>query len=522
MSERRSSWVLGIVALLLTVPSVLAISRVDAGIVRTTSTVDGVPVTTLVADPATQHPVVVVAHGFAGSAQLMDDLGLVLARAGYATVLLDFSGHGRNGAPMPAPGTDAQIAALAHDLTTVIDWSQRQSWAEPGHLALVGHSMGADAVVREAVADAAGAHRIGATVAISLPSADQVPAGEPAVPRDLLLLVGGAEQPAFTDAAVAGLRAAYPAASLGDDLGSPVDGTARSAQVVPRADHITILFSTDTYQRTVDWLDTSVGAPSAGHSATGSRVGWLLLLTAGAAVGFVPLARLAFAGSPRAAGAGSGGAAPPARWLGVVGVTLGVSVLASLVAAALPSTAALVPLAVGGHLLVWFATAGIVSFCVSAVLRRRRPAVASGPDGFPWRDLWATLALTSYAVLALGLVAQHTWTAFVFAGDRARYLPVVELAFIAWFWADDRLVGRRWWLGLLTRGTAVAVLLGSVRVLGAPGFLTLLVPLMAVVLGLLLVYGQTVTRRARLPWAAALVQAIPLAYLVTTTFPLVS
>ncbi len=45
---------------------------------------------------------------------------------------------------------------------------------------------------------------------------------------------------------------------------------------------------------------------------------------------------------------------------------------------------------------------------------------------------------------------------------------------------------------------------------------------MAVVLLVLLVYGQTVTRRARLPWAAAVVQAIPLAYLVTTTFPLVS
>jgi hypothetical protein len=69
---------------------------------------------------------------------------------------------------------------------------------------------------------------------------------------------------------------------------------------------------------------------------------------------------------------------------------------------------------------------------------------------------------------------------------------------------------------------AVVVLLASVLVLGAPGFLTLLVPLMAVVLGLLLVYGQTVTRRATVPWSPALVQAIPLAYLVVTTFPLVA
>ena len=524
MGERRSSWLLGIVALVLTLPSVIALAGVDDGVTRATATVDGVPVTTLVADPSTRHPVVVVAHGFAGSAQLMDDLGLAIARAGYATVLLDFSGHGRNGTPLPTPGSDAETAALQQDLTAVVDWSVRQPWAAPARLALVGHSMGAGAVVRDAVADAGGARRIGATVAISLPSAADLPAGQASVPRDLLLLVGGAEQQAFTDAALAGLRAAYPTASLGDDLGSSADGTARSAQVVPRADHVTILFSGDTYQRTVDWLDTTVGAPSSGHSVGGSRVGWLLMLTVGAAIGFVPLARLAFMRSP-----GPLPAAVPADWPVVLGVTLGASAVASLVAAALPAVASRVPLAVGGHVMLWFAVAGLVSFAAARLLRRRSPVVsAEGPADvadtgrFAWGDLAATFVMTSYAVVALGLVAQHTWTAFAFAGDRAHWLLLVELAFLTWFWADDRLVRRRWWLGLLTRVVAVAVLLLSVRLLGAPGFLTLLVPLMAAVLGLLLVYGQTLTRRARLPWAAALVQAVPLAYLVTTTFPLVS
>ena len=137
-------------------------------------------------------------------------------------------------------------------------------------------------------------------------------------------------------------------------------------------------------------------------------------------------------------------------------------------------------------------------------------------------NLVLVFAMTAYAVLALGLVAQRTWTAFSFAGGRERWLLLVELALLAWFWADDRIVGRRWWLALVTRAIAVVVLLASVVLLGAPGFLTLLVPLMGVVLLLLLIYGQTVTRRSSLPWAAALVQAIPLAYLVTTTFPLVS
>ena len=148
VSERRTSWVLGIVALVLTVPSVLALARVDDGVTRSTTVVDGVPVTTLMVDPSTRHPVVVVAHGFAGSAQLMDDLGLAIARAGYATVLLDFSGHGRNGTALPAPGSDAAAAVLQRDLDTVIDWSVRQPWADPAHLALVGHSMVCWDVVR--------------------------------------------------------------------------------------------------------------------------------------------------------------------------------------------------------------------------------------------------------------------------------------------------------------------------------------------------------------------------------------
>jgi hypothetical protein len=147
---------------------------------------------------------------------------------------------------------------------------------------------------------------------------------------------------------------------------------------------------------------------------------------------------------------------------------------------------------------------------------------AALPARWVLREVVVVLALTTYAVIALGLVGRVTWTAFDLAGDRKSWLLVVELAFIAWFWADDRLVGSRWWLALLTRAIAVVVLLASVLLLGAPGFLTLLVPLMAVVLGLLLVYGQTVTRRARLPWSAAVVQGVPLAYLVVTTFPLVS
>jgi dienelactone hydrolase len=536
---RRSSWILGILAMLLTVPATLAIARADDGLERGRAVVDGVPVTTLVADPAVRSPVVVVVHGFAGSAQLMDGIGIGLARAGYAAVLLDLTGHGTNGERLPLDGSTPATDVLDADLAGVVAWAQQQPWADPARVGLVGHSMGAGTVVRYAVADAQGAKAIGATVALSLPDDDAVPSGQPTVPRNLLALVGANEQQRFTDAALGAVTAAYPGAALGESFGSSIDGSARGSAAIARADHITILFSTDALQRTVDWLDSSVGAPSTGHAVGGGTVGWLLILTVGAAIGFIPLARLAFPGRPvvdepyvpaAASFAGAEAVAPRRdRSAGaVLLVTLVASVLASLVAKALTPAAGLVPLAVGGYVLVWFAAGGAASFVLMLLLQRRSrrtPVTVNLNDPaptFPWRDLWATLAMTSYAVIALGLVAQQTWTAFSFAGDRARWLLLVELAFITWFWADDRLVRTRWWLGVLTRVLAVGVLLASVVVLGAPGFLSLLVPLIAVVLMILLVYGQTVTRRAQLPWAAAVVQAIPLAYLVTTTFPLVS
>ncbi|MCU0855034.1 MAG: lysophospholipase, partial [Rhodobacteraceae bacterium] len=45
-------------------------------------------------------PLVVVAHGFAGSTQLMQAFSLTLARAGYLVLAFDFEGHGRNPVPM--------------------------------------------------------------------------------------------------------------------------------------------------------------------------------------------------------------------------------------------------------------------------------------------------------------------------------------------------------------------------------------------------------------------------------------
>src|SRR5262245_59988989 len=70
----------------------------DEGLVRSTTVVDGRPLTTVrAADSAVSpRPGAVVVHGFAGSSRLMLPIADTLARNGYVVVLPDLSGHAAN------------------------------------------------------------------------------------------------------------------------------------------------------------------------------------------------------------------------------------------------------------------------------------------------------------------------------------------------------------------------------------------------------------------------------------------
>ncbi|WP_323824607.1 alpha/beta fold hydrolase, partial [Pseudomonas aeruginosa] len=66
----------------------------------TRTVVGETPVTVFRRQSAASAPVVVIAHGFAGSQQLMQPFAETLARNGYMAVTFDFPGHGRNPVPM--------------------------------------------------------------------------------------------------------------------------------------------------------------------------------------------------------------------------------------------------------------------------------------------------------------------------------------------------------------------------------------------------------------------------------------
>ncbi|MEM7753470.1 MAG: alpha/beta fold hydrolase [Pseudomonadota bacterium] len=216
-------------------------------------------------------PVVVIAHGFAGSSEMMQGYALPLARAGYRVVVFDFLGHGRHSVPMSGDVTspDGTTRLLVEQTEAVID-----AVAEPGgRVALVGHSMATDVLVRVA----AGRGDV-ETVAL-LSAFSQVIDAD--TPRSLLLVVGAGE-PGLRDFALEAARVVDPQAEDGVTVS---DGSViRRAAVVPWTEHVSILQARAARGKVLEWLDMVYGRSSAtailptGPAIIGLLVGLVVLI----------------------------------------------------------------------------------------------------------------------------------------------------------------------------------------------------------------------------------------------------
>jgi hypothetical protein len=263
-----------------------------AGVWRLEEARSGLSITTLKigSTPATVYrrvdvdkaPAVIIAHGFAGSRQLMEAYALTLARAGYIAVSFDFEGHGRNPTPMSSDLTriDGTTRLLEREIGRVTDAVLALPFVD-GRVALLGHSMASDIIVRRALEDP----RIAATVTISMFSE----AVTPTEPRNLLMITGGWEQSLRADA-LRNARLADPAANEGETIGDPAKSTGRRAVAAPGVEHVSVLYSATALREARSWLDAVFGRTSDGPvAATG---GWIALLLAGIVVLAWPLAGL--------------------------------------------------------------------------------------------------------------------------------------------------------------------------------------------------------------------------------------
>ncbi|GAA1741198.1 hypothetical protein GCM10009681_09900 [Luedemannella helvata] len=486
---RSATGIVALVALVLAGAGCWLLAGAAPELGRRHVVVGGLPVDEVHPAGGGRHPGVVVAHGFAGSAKLMAPFGDTLAARGYVVVLLDFSGHGTNTRPLP--DGDRSADALARDLDVATAHLRGLPDVDPTRIALVGHSMGAGAVTRYA----AGHPDIGATVAISLPDASEV---APERPRRLLLLVGGLE--------FAGFRTAVAHAVDGA-------GPGRASLTVPGVEHITILYAPRAHRETVTWLDDSLGGPAGGGSPpapTRRAAGAGLLLTA-LLIGIYPVARLAL-----------GVHRPwPTLTVPVIGrcaaVAAGAAVVALPLAALAP--AARVPLAVGGFV-AGFAAASGAALLGYARVRRAGPDEGSGGAG-AGRVAVVAPVLVAYAALTIAVPLHTGLTSAVPVGPRWWLLACVWAALALLAFGADRVADGNAFGVLVVSAVAVFALTVAAAVGLAPGFLLLIVPLLAILLLCQAAWGAVLHRSGAPAWLVALVGSLLVAWPLATALPLV-
>lgn len=445
---------------------------------------------------ATPAPVVVIAHGFAGSRQLMEPFALTLAHAGYTVVTFDALGHGRNPNPMSGDVTsvDGTTRLMVDELRTVA----RAALAHPrsdGRLAYLGHSMASDLIIRAAQTDP----RAAATVAISAFS-QAITATEPAN----LLLIPGEWETRLRDEAMRALHLTDPTATADQTVGDIAQGTARRVTIAPSVEHVGVLYSATARRAATDWLNATFGRDT--PAQTDARGGWILLLLAAITALGWPLTALL----PK----GQGTRTPiPARafWT----ATLTPAILTPLILA--PFDTRFLPVLVADYLALHFALYGALTLALL-----HRAGRLSGQ--FPARALLLALAPAVFGILILGTALDRYVASFVPNAERSLIILALASGTIPFFLADALLTegGRATILRTLaTRGA----FLGSLILAVALDFdrLMFLLIILPVILLFFLLFGTLagwIGRRTALPAIAGLGFGLTLAWALGVTFPL--
>ena len=479
---KRGQIVRSLLAILLIGLSWWGVFTARTGLVVRSFERDHVPLLYLAPQQGHNAPGVLVAHGFAGSKQLMLGYGHVLARAGYAVMLWDFDGHGAN--PAALKGFE-----LRQNLEVALQGLIEQPEVDPKRLALLGHSMGSGVVISAGVQNV---ERFAATIAIS-PTGQNV---TPQAPRNLQLQIGAWE----------GQLLPYAQRLLADAGGVNsqfAQGRARELVTVPTVEHITILFSQVSHQAALRWLDSTFGRQSQSEYVDRRMIwyflhlgGWLLLLS-----GVVPSLALP--------------ATPDFRisrwrsWGGLIGSPI-VALGGLLLLNPLIDLQVLGGVQVGGAVGIWFLIAGLSWLGILG----RLPHLS-------WQMVGLGVALLGLLWIAVGAMAQMVWLQWWLIPARLMIWLPISISCFPWFLASGIVQQNTRWLTRLAwwLGQSVMLIVGFILVivyLPKLGFMFLLLPLFPLVMALFAVVSALFNQA----WIYAIGNSLFFAWLLAAAFPL--
>jgi len=474
------------------------------GLRITRTKVGETPVTIFQPEAGAPAPVIVIAHGFAGSQQLMQPFAETLARNGYIAVTFDFLGHGRNPVRMRGDITEGETitSELLGELGQVAAYARSLPESD-GRLAVLGHSMASDIVVRFAQANP----DVQATVAVSVFS----PGVTATSPRNLLVIVGAIEPSMLRNE---GLRiinlATGGKAVAGETYGSFTDGTARRLVLARGVEHIGVLYSHDSMVESLRWMNAAFGRQQADF--IDSRGKWLALTFLGIIALAWPLSSLL----PIASGMPVGAAL---NWKPLLVCAFAPALLTPLILWKLPTD--FLPILLGDYLALHFLLyGGLTAACL--LWLRGRPLTAPTSS----RNIGiAAAAVAAYNIIVFGLPIDAYVFSFVPIPARIPLIAAIACGTLPYFIVDE-------WL---TRGTnarrgayaltkfcfllslGIAVALNPMKLF----FLVIIVPailLLFLAFGLISRWSYKATHH---PLPGALANAAVFAWAIAVTFPMI-
>ena len=511
--------IVAVVAALAIAFGLFGLHNASSGLSITETTVNQTPVTIFRQTVTAPRPVVVIAHGFAGSQQLMQPFAETLARNGYVAVTFDFLGHGRNPIPMRGDlaGGETITAGLLKELDQVASYARALPGSD-GQMAVLGHSMASDIVIRFAQAHP----DVQATVVVSVFS----PVVTATSPRNLLVIVGALEPSMLRNEGLRIVNQAAGGNAVADETyGNFADGTARRLVWARGVEHIGVLYSHDSMAESLHWMNASLGRHQAGF--IDSRGRWLALTFLGIIALAWPLSSLL----PIAAAWPLSSLLPIASltptganlaWKPLLIAAIAPALLTPLVLWKLPT--GFLPILLGDYLALHFLLYGTMTAALLFYFRRETPDPSSGSGS--WRSVAVgAIAIAGFDILAFGLPLDAYVFSFLPIPARFPLIVAVACGTFPYFIADEWLTrGARARLGaypltkfcfLLSLGLAVA--LNPMKLF----FLVIIVPailLLFLTFGLISRWSYHATRH---PLPAAIANATVFAWAISVTFPMI-
>jgi len=423
---------IGVLAMAAIATALHSLEQTRSGVVIETKLVGSTPATVFSpkqTDGPGANPVVLIAHGFSGSQQLMQPFALTFAHNGYTAITFDFPGHGRHPAPMRG-GLSDQDASLKTLLKNMQEMGDYAAWhaGVSGAYAVLGHSMASDIIVRHAQSTPG----VVATVGVSMfaPSITDTSATDD--PPNLLAIAGGLEPALMAIEALRIVsRSAGPDPALATTYGKFSDGSARRAVLAPGVEHIGVLYSRASQTEALTWLDRAFGRPAATKPVIDARgislglllVGLLALAWPGAKLLPVIVKRTAAQTVTRLKWWQRRGYAP---------LALIPMALTPLILWQLPTQ--FLPLLLGDYLLMHFALYGLLTIAALFWLKIDYPRI---PDGRTIALTAAVVLTCFYTLVIVGFLVDRYIFNLLPDNSRLPLIPVMCAGTLIYFIADE-------------------------------------------------------------------------------------